>query len=186
MQAPAIGTCFAWTAPTFFNTESIVATVIEADLHARPTPQAASQRGVHKPDQRSPLPLLCKSINQDGSVACGPCPGKTLRLEEFLGRGHESPSFVYRCSVLPEGRDVVIKMLTDQNDKLPAGTYVPQEVYARQRDWQKPSLGVTSAMDMSNEADRFKALQALQGTYVPFSYGFYEVGTRQNIFRPHC
>lgn len=175
VKAPSIGTIFPWKGPSFFNADSLVATILEADLNVPALPQAASAVDQHRPDKRMPLPILCKTVAGDGTVSCGPLPEQTLRLDELLGQGYDSPSFVYRCTVEPGNYVVVVKLLTDQNDKVPANTHIPQEVYSNQVDWQLPGLGVTAQQDICNEADRFKDLQSLQGTYVPYSYGFYEV-----------
>lgn len=122
-----------------------------------------------------PLPILCRTVTANGTVSCGPPPGQALRLDRLLGQGYDSPSFVYMCTVEPGHYTVVVKFLTDQNDKVPCNTYIPQEVYFGQVDWNLPGLGVTAQHDVCNEADRFKDLQPLQGIYVPYSYGFYEV-----------
>lgn len=175
VQLPAIGTCLPWVDPTLFNAESLIATIVEADPAAWPKKEATTSEEYHRPDKRVPLPLLCRSVAHDGTPACSPRPGQTLRLDELLGQGYDTPSFVFKCSVLPGGHPVVVKMLTDQNDKLPAGTYIPQEVYANHARWELPGLGMSANMEICNEADRFKDLQTLQGSYVPYSYGFYEV-----------
>lgn len=180
VDAPAIGMILPWTEPSFFNAESLIATigVAGANAPAAPPLQAASVLDQHRPDKRTPLPILSKTVGPDGSVLCGPQPGLSLRLDELLGQGFDTPSFVYRCTVLPHDHTVVLKLLTDQNDKLPASTYIPQEVYANQQDFDLPGQGQTAQYEICNEADRFKDLELHQGMYVPFSYGFYEVSRR--------
>lgn len=105
---------------------------------------------------------------------CTTPTGSSLRLDTLLAEGVDIPSQVYKCTVLPQGYTVVLKLLTDQVDKMPYDLYLPPEVY-EQCDLSKASLGRNAQMSLSREADMFKSVAALQGTVIPYSYGFYPV-----------
>lgn len=169
VDCPPPGSRIAWHGPSLFNHESLLRTVIERKTHT------FKHENPYRPDQREPLPILHSRTNDGSGVLCGPKPGQQLDLVELLGRGCDCPSFVWRCTTTLEGYAVVVKLLIDQNDKLPAGTYLPPSVYEEQCDMSKPVLGLTAAMEVSQESDNVRTLEPLQGNYIPISYGFYEV-----------
>lgn len=98
----------------------------------------------------------------------------SLRLDRLMASGFDVPSQVWLCTVKPTEHKVVLKLLTDQAARMPTNLYLPQEVY-EVADFGKGSMGRNSQMHLSREADRMKDLAPLQGTCVPYSFGFYEV-----------
>lgn len=140
---------------------------------------------VHWP-KRHALPLLdfldekgrppAATIGSTGKIVeCRPKPGSSLQLDELLAAGVDVPSQVWRCTVLPSEYTVVLKLLTDQARLDPPEKRITREVYSRVRDYSKASLGRNAQMDINLEADVFEALGPLQGTRVPYSYGYYAV-----------
>lgn len=91
-----------------------------------------------------------------------------------MAAGTDVPSMVFACTIRPGGHEAVLKLLIDQDDKMASNVHVDEDTYV-QTNWSKPNLGVNAQMYLSREADRYHDLAALQGLYVPWSYGFYEV-----------
>jgi hypothetical protein len=76
--------------------------------------------------------------------------------------------------VLPDNLPVCVKLFTDQWDKMPAEQYISKEEYEK-IIWGRTNGGENAQKALCREADCYKALTHLQGQYVPYSYGQYQV-----------
>lgn len=140
--------------------------------------------------KRSAIPVL-QFLNASGNdvtadsdparvASARPQPGSSLRLDKLLAAGVDVISQVWTATVLPKRYRVLVKLFTDQRDKMQPDVYVPPEVYepdANNTEWSKPSLGSNAQWSLSLERDCFLSMARIQGSYVPYSFGYYPVST---------
>jgi hypothetical protein len=175
-----------WSEPSLLNAASIREVLSGNALEEPLLPSFIREIAIASTlTRRSPLQILEFSDSDDGTLVCRPQAHLSLRLDELLGAARDDfPSQVWKCSILSRGNSeavatVVLKLLTDQNDKLPSHLYIPREEYEKVH-WGKPHQGRSAQKCLCCEADALKALSALQGFCVPFSYGFYSVSPCSN------
>jgi hypothetical protein len=171
-EPPPVGTELEWSGNSLFNNDSLYYVLFWDCRHPDDT-----QPRPPRPLKRPFLPLLQLTWDNDADPPrplYGPPPGRTLRLDILLGENCEIYSQTWMATVLPDDLPVCVKLFTDQWDKRPAEQYISQEEY-EETNWGMLNGGENAQKAICREADRYEAMSLLQGEYVPYSYGQYQV-----------
>lgn len=186
VKIPTTHTELSWSHPTLLNGDSIASCLFPKEIGLGPQQQqslTSLSPFQYQPRVKRPqLPILQVAKYSAGKVTCSPKPGLSLRLDELLTEGYDPPSLVFKVTVQPLNCTLILKLHTEQEDKMPSHLHLTEDQYYAV-NWGKENFGKNAQMQLSCEADRFKDLAPLQGSYVPWSYGFYEVSYMKAVKR---